>query len=137
MTGDRVSVWLNGKLVVDHARMYNYYDRKMPPAERHPLPKIGPIQLQTHGGEMHWRDLFIRQIGPTEANAILAAHGDVGFQSVFNGEDLTGWSGATENYMVEDGAITCKPEQGGTLFTDDQFGDFRRAAGIQASACWQ
>jgi len=124
MTGERVSVWLNGKLVVDHARLYNYYEKKKPEAERLPLPKVGPIQLQTHGGEMRWRNLFVREIEPDEANKILASHNDKGFKSVFNGKDLTGWSGAIENYMVEEEAITCKPSKGGTIFTDEQFADF-------------
>ncbi len=124
MTGERVSVWLNDKLVVDHARLYNYYDRQKPESERLPLPKVGPIQLQTHGGEMRWRDLFIREIDGDEANEILAAHGEAGFQPVFNGRDLTGWSGDIENYTVEQGAITCKPGKGGTIYTDAQYGDF-------------
>ena len=124
MTGERVSVWLNGKLVVDHARLYNYFNKKKPEAEHLPLPKAGPIQLQTHGGEMRWRNLFIREIGADEANKILASKNDQGFKPVFNGKDLTGWAGAVDNYMVEDGAITCKPDKGGTIFTEDQFGDF-------------
>ena len=124
MTGERVSVWLNDKLVVDHARMYNYHDKKKPEAERRPLPKVGPIQLQTHGGEMRWQDLFIREIGADEANEILASRNDDSFEPVFNGKDLTGWAGETENYFVEDGAITCKPEKGGTIFTEEQYGDF-------------
>src|SRR5882724_2396145 len=57
MVGSRVSVWLNGRLVVDHAILENYYDRKVP------VPARGPIQLQTHGGEIRWRNLFIREIG--------------------------------------------------------------------------
>ena len=65
MVGARVSVWLNGKLVVDHAIMENYYDRKTP------IPAKGPIQLQTHGGEIRWRNIFIREIGSEEANKIL------------------------------------------------------------------
>ena len=55
MTGDRVSVWLNEKLVVDDAVMENYFDRKQP------VPARGPIQLQTHGGEIRWRNVFIRE----------------------------------------------------------------------------
>ena len=47
---------LNGKLVVDHATLENYYDRKTP------IPARGPIQLQTHGGEIRWRNIFIREI---------------------------------------------------------------------------
>ena len=124
MTGERVSVWLNDKLVVDHARLHNYYTKGKPAAEQLPLPKTGPIQLQTHGGEMRWRNLFIREIGSDEANKILASKNDEGFESVFNGKDLTGWSGETENYMVENGAVNCKPGKGGTIFTDGQYGNF-------------
>jgi len=124
MTGERVSVWLNGKLVVDHARMHNYYNKRKPEAEHLPLPKEGPFQLQTHGGEMRWRNLFVREIGPDEANEILASKNDECYDSVFNGKDLTGWTGAVENYMVEEGAITCRPGMGGTLFTDEQYDDF-------------
>ncbi len=124
MTGQRVSVWLNGKLVVDHARLYNYYDRAKPEAERLPLPKVGPIQLQTHGREMRFRNVYLREIGADESNKILASKNDDGFQSVFNGKDLSGWAGETENYTVDDGAIMCKPEKGGTLFTEGEYGDF-------------
>ena len=65
MVSDRVSVWLNDKLVVDHAVMENYYDRKQP------VPSRGPISLQTHGGEIRWRNIFVREIGPEEARRIL------------------------------------------------------------------
>src|ERR1051325_6277820 len=86
MVGSRVSVWLNNKLVVDHAILENYYDRT------NPIPDKGPIELQTHGGEIRWRNLFIREIGSDEANKILAAHGEKGFKPVFNGHDFTGWA---------------------------------------------
>ena len=118
MVGARVSVWLNGKLVVDHALMENYYDRKTP------VPPKGPIQLQTHGGEIRWRNIFIREIGSDEANKILASHGSAGFQSVFNGRDFTGWAGPTNNYAVVAGAIQCRPQQGGTLHTTSEYSDF-------------
>lgn len=64
MTGDLVSVYLNDKLVVDHARMYNYFDKKGP------LPKTGPIELQTHGGEIRWRNIFIREIAAEESKRV-------------------------------------------------------------------
>jgi len=99
MVGARVSVWLNSKLVVDHALMENYYDRKTP------VPPKGPIELQTHGGEIRWRNVFIREIGSDEANKILASHGNADFKSIFNGRDFTGWAGPTDNYEVVDGAI--------------------------------
>ncbi|MGV3662847.1 MAG: 3-keto-disaccharide hydrolase [Prosthecobacter sp.] len=66
--GDRTWVWLNDKLVVDGAVMENYWDA----TRATPLPAKGPIMLQTHGGEIRWRNLFIREIGADEAKKILA-----------------------------------------------------------------
>ncbi len=63
--GVRTWVWLNAKLVVDGAVMENYWDRSKP------LPAKGPIMLQTHGGEIRWRNLFVREIGAEEAKTIL------------------------------------------------------------------
>ena len=119
--GERTTVYLNGKLVVDHARMENTYWMKSKTA---PLWRTGPILLQTHGGEIRWRNLFIREIPSAEANEILAKHGDHGFRSLFNGHDLDGWAGPVNEYEVKDGAIVCKPHKGGNLYTKDEFGDF-------------
>ena len=63
--GDRTWVWLNDKLVVDGAVMENFWDRAKP------LPAKGPIMLQTHGGEIRWRNIFVREIGKEEARTIL------------------------------------------------------------------
>jgi hypothetical protein len=118
MVGSRVSIWLNQQHVVDHAILENYYDRNTP------VPARGPIQLQTHGGEIRWRNVFLREIPPDEANRILASHGDEGFQSIFNGRDFQGWAGPLEHYEVKNRAIVCRPGQGGTIFTREQYGDF-------------
>ena len=119
MVGARVSVWLNGKSVVDHALLENYYDRKQP------IPVRGPIQLQTHGGEIRWRNIHIREIGGKEANEILAHHGDTGFKSVFNGKNFEGWDGPVDNYEVVEKAVRCKPSKGGTIFTKAEYDDFK------------
>ncbi len=58
-------VWLNGKLVVDGAVMENYWDMKSP------LPAKGPLMLQTHGGEIRWRNLFVRELTAAEAKQFL------------------------------------------------------------------
>jgi hypothetical protein len=118
--GERTTVYLNDQLVVNHARMENYFEKD----RRLPLPRTGPIQLQTHGGEIRWRNAYVREIPGDEANAILARAGDEGFVSLFNGTDLTGWAGATDSYEVKDGAIVCKPKKGGVLHTKDEFADF-------------
>lgn len=65
LLGNRASVWLNNQLVVDDAVMENYYDRSQP------LVAKGPIMLQTHGGEIRWRNIFVRNIAAAEAQALL------------------------------------------------------------------
>lgn len=70
MVGAFVSVWLNDRLIVDHALLENSHDRNLPPDQRRPVPDRGPIQLQTHGGEIRWRNLFVREIGAEEAARI-------------------------------------------------------------------
>ncbi len=116
--GERTTVYLNGKLVVDHARMENYWDRKSP------LAKVGKILLQTHGGEIRWRNVFVREIPATEANEILRKANAKGFESVFNGKDFDGWAGAVENYEVVDNAIVCKKGKGGNIYAKPEHADF-------------
>ncbi len=117
--GSRTTVYLNDQRVVDNAIMENFWDRNKP------LPARGPIHLQTHGGEIRWRNLLLREIPGDEANALLRGDDSaLGFTQVFNGRDLTGWSGDVENYEVFDNAIVCREGKGGVLFTEQQYQDF-------------
>jgi hypothetical protein len=116
--GARTTVYLNDKLVVDHAIMDNFWDKN------HPLLARGVIQLQTHGGEIRWRNIAVREIPAAEANAILSAHGASDFHSLFNGKDFDGWKGPIDNYEVVDGAIRCRPNKGGTIYHQDELSDF-------------
>ncbi len=114
--GSRTWVWLNDQLVVDGVIMANYFDRKAP------LPARGPIHLQTHGGEMRWRNIFIREIPAEEANRLLAGIDNEGFTPMFNGHDFTGWRGSLAEYTAEDGRITCL--KGGNIFTERTYTNF-------------
>ncbi len=116
--GDKTTVYLNDKLVVDNARMYNYWKKDAP------LAKSGKILLQTHGGEISWRNIYVREIPAKEANERLKKQAGVGFKPVFDGKSFAGWAGAVNNYEVKDGAIVCKPKKGGVLFTKDRYADF-------------
>ena len=116
--GARTSIWLNEKKIVDHQIMENYWARKLP------IIASGPIQLQTHGGKMFWRNVFVRDIETKEANELLASQHNDGFESVFNGTDFSGWSGPTDNYEINDGVLRCKPKSGGTIFTEKEYSDF-------------
>jgi hypothetical protein len=118
MVGSRVSIWLNGKQTVDHAILENYYDRKAA------IPAKGPICLQTHGAQIKWRNIAVREIGGAEANQILASHGNKGFNSIFDGKDLSDWRGALDEYEIIDGAIFCKPKKGGNLYYKEDLKDF-------------
>lgn len=115
--GSRTTVYLNDKLVVDHAIMENFWDRKKP------LWPKGPIQLQTHGGEIRWKNIFIREIPTEEANKMLAAKSNQGFSKIFDGS-LNGWAGPVENYEIKDGAVVCKPGKGGTIYYNKEYSDF-------------
>lgn len=116
--GARTTIYLNDKLVVAHATLENFWDRESPL-----FPK-GVIQLQTHGGEIRWRNIFVREIPSLEATKMLAAADDAGFKPLFDGKTLDGWAGAVDSYEVVDGAIRCKAGKGGTLHTKDEYSDF-------------
>ena len=56
MRGDKVTVWLNGELVVDNVTLENYWDRKRPIFFKE------QIELQCHGDPTEWRNIFIRKL---------------------------------------------------------------------------
>ncbi len=56
MKGDKVTVWLNGVLVVDNVTLENYWDRKRPIFFKE------QIELQCHGDPTEWRNIFIREL---------------------------------------------------------------------------
>jgi hypothetical protein len=116
--GARTTVWLNDKKIVDHQIMENYWARKLP------LIASGPIQLQTHGGKMYWRNIFVREIGTSEANQVLAANQTDEFKSAFNGTNFDGWAGPVDQYEIEAGILKCKPKSGGTIYTEKEYSDF-------------
>lgn len=66
MVGPYVRVVLNDKLVVDDARLENYFDRAAP------VFNEGRIHLQTHGSEARFRRLLVREIEPKEAASLIA-----------------------------------------------------------------
>jgi hypothetical protein len=53
-------VWFNDTLTVDGQIMDNWHDRANGFAKA--IPAKGPIELQTHGSEIRFRNIFIREI---------------------------------------------------------------------------
>jgi hypothetical protein len=129
MAGERTWVWLNEKVVVEGARMANFFDKEQP------LPAKGPIQFQTHGGPIRWRNIAIRELTASEANTMLASlEGAQGWDNLFDGKSLDGWQGAVEDYTVIEGAIQCLPDHGGNLFTKTMYDNFQARLEIQLPA---
>jgi hypothetical protein len=56
MRGDKVTVYLNGKLVVDNVPLENFWERGKP------LPATGPIELQHHNSELWFKNIYIREL---------------------------------------------------------------------------
>jgi hypothetical protein len=115
MKGERLTIVLNGKTVIDNTRLPG-------------VPESGPIALQHHGGFdeksgeyrpasslIQFRNIWIKKLDGDEK----------GFVSLFNGKDLTGWTGDTKGYAARDGKIILDPELGGgNLFTVGEYGNF-------------
>ncbi len=118
MIGDEVTVYLNDVLVVDHVTMENYWERDKPIYPR------DQIELQAHGSILRFRNIFIKPI-----NELSEKEKADGFDLLFNGENLEGWTNAEgkehKGYVVKDGMIVVEPElAGGNLYTARQYGDF-------------
>jgi len=59
MVGDRVTVKLNGEVVVNDVAFENYWERGKP------LPARGPIELQHHYHPLEFRNIFIKELPDT------------------------------------------------------------------------
>jgi hypothetical protein len=56
MKDDRLTIYLNGELVVDDTPLENYWEKGKP------LPTTGPIELQHHGNPLQFRNIFIKEL---------------------------------------------------------------------------
>jgi hypothetical protein len=56
MHGDKVTVYLNGVLVVDKTPLENYWE----PGK--PLPTTGPIELQHHGDRLWFKNIYVKEL---------------------------------------------------------------------------
>lgn len=119
MIGENVTVYLNGELVVDNVTLENYWDRSQP------IFATGPIELQAHGNELGFRNIYVREINTKEIGLTEEEKAE-GFVSLFNGKNLDGWLGNTTDYYAENGDLVVNPKKGGygNLFTEKEYSDF-------------
>lgn len=115
--GSLVWVWLNGQLVVDGATYHPFFDKTKP------IPAKGPILLQTHGGAIAWRNIFVREIAPEAANAWLRrGEAEEDFGRIFNGHDFEGWLGDKTGLEADKGVLHWNSQS--ILHTEKSYGDF-------------
>ncbi|MDP3642297.1 MAG: DUF1080 domain-containing protein [Bacteroidota bacterium] len=119
MVGDRVTVFLNGILVVDHVVMENYWDRSIPIFARE------AIELQAHGTDLAFRNIYVKELNPDQAFLSPEEEKD-GFRLLFNGKNLDNWIGNKVDYLAQDGMLVVNPKEGahGNLFTEKEYSDF-------------
>lgn len=56
MVGEKVTVKLNGKVVVNDVVLENYWERDKP------VYSTGPIELQNHGNTLYFRNIYIKEL---------------------------------------------------------------------------
>jgi len=119
MIGENVTVYLNGELVVDNIKMDNYWNREIP------IFETGAIELQAHGNELAFRNIYVREINTKEIG-LTEEEITEGFETLFNGKNLDGWRGNKTDYYAENGELVVNPKMGGhgNLFTEKEYSDF-------------
>ncbi len=120
MIGERVTVYLNDRMVVDNTVLENYWERDKP------IYPTGQLELQAHGNPLWFRNIWVREIPrDTAAPALSESEKDEGFVPIFDGRDLGGWTGDAKGYQAENGRIVVHPELGGgNLYTEKEYADF-------------
>ncbi len=119
MVGDRVTVKLNGVLVVDNVVMENYWDRNIP------IFTEDAIELQAHGTELAFRNIYVKELG-SKPYELSKEEKDQGYELLFNGKDLNNWQGNKIDYVIEDNTIAVYPatKSHGNLYTAKEYSDF-------------
>lgn len=121
MIDDKVTVYLNGLLVTDNVVLENFWDRSIPVFEKE------AIELQAHASRAEFRDMYIREIPRPEPYVLSPEEQDEGFVPLFNGIDLTGWTGKKVDYFAQQGMIIYQYSSVHgyeNLYTEKEYSDF-------------
>jgi HEAT repeat protein len=120
MIGDRVTVRLNGELVVDDIILENYWDRAQP------VPAIEQLELQAHGSKVYYRNIYVNELERPEPFQLSAEEKKDGFKMLFDGTNMHEWIGNLVDYKMADGCIVVDPAShfGGNLYTKEEYADF-------------
>jgi hypothetical protein len=120
MVDDKVSVWLNGELVVDQVTLENYWDRNQAifPTEQ--------IELQAHGSKVWYRDIYVKELPRKQIFALSEQEKKEGFEMLFDGTSLNKWTSSPAYEINDEGFITANPAAkfGKNIYTKDEYADF-------------
>jgi len=132
MVGERVTVKLNDQLVVDDVVLENYWDRGQP------LRSSGPIELQSHGSELQFRNIYIRELeGNAEPSPTVPADPVTptdGVIKLFDGKSLEGlytwiqgdgYDDPRQVFRVSDGMLHVTGDGMGGILTNNQYENYR------------
>lgn len=103
MQGEHVTVILNDRVVVDDARLANFF------AAGTPLPEKGPIQIQTHGAPMRVRNVAIRELSTLEGSG-------PGWRDL-TGAEFENVNGEPDTWTWKDGGVHCTGRPVGVIKT--------------------
>ncbi|GHT65104.1 hypothetical protein AGMMS50239_24110 [Bacteroidia bacterium] len=120
MIGDRVTVLLNGELVVDQVILENYWDRSQA------IFPVEQIELQAHGSKVYYKNIYVKELERPKPFELSAQEKKEGFQMLFDGTNMHEWTGNLADYLLEEGTISVHPGQsyGGNLYTKKEYADF-------------
>ncbi len=120
MIGDRVTVILNGEMVVDNVILENFWDRSQP------IFAMEQLELQAHGSEVAYRDIYVKEIDRAETFTLSEDEEKENYEVLFDGTNMHNWTGNTTDYIIEDGNIAVYPSNGsgGNLYTKKEYDNF-------------
>ena len=120
MIGDRVTVFLNGELVVDNVILENFWNPNLP------VPSIEQIELQAHGSKVFYRNIYVKELERAEPFKLSVEEQKEGYKILFDGTNMFEWTGNLVDYSLEDGSIALNPSRrfGGNLYTKDEYANF-------------
>ena len=97
----------------------------------HVNPRKGYICLESEGSEVHFKNIRIKELPGSSPLEVQTAIQDRGYTSLYNGQDLRGWSLAKEEngfWKPEDWRLVSKGNPEGSseniLWTENEFKDF-------------
>ena len=120
MVGDRVTVKLNGVLVVDDVILENYWNYNLP------IPSIEQIELQAHESRVYYRNVYVKELERPEPYQLSAEEQKEGYKILFDGTNMFEWTGNVVDYSLADGCMVLTPSKGfgGNLYTKKEYDNF-------------